>query len=157
MFSGDGLTLRGTAVNFTLGGGTEFVPLVTGTHRSRFIALPGSVINTTVAIQNGDRIVVEIGYRCGAAPATPAAAMRIGAPVGVSDLSSTVQDEHFNLNLRSWIEFGDTLTLYSGAAPTRRHRARWIANAAGLMVPAGGIFGGLVGFRRAASPILRAA
>jgi hypothetical protein len=116
VFSNDGNTLRGTLEAFKNGGGTtELGTTAGGLGQQHMIA---SDIDADVVCQQGDRLVVEIGYGLNGTGTTPLYDMRIGG-------NGT---DHANANNDAtgavpWFEISQNLTFFTpaGVGPPFRH------------------------------------
>lgn len=97
--SGDGTVVRG--VLLPLGSYSTTAEFVNNaTHRNKTIANADSL--SSVTVQNGDRIVVEIGYSNTSAGTSPQASAKWGDTGGTSDLPT---NETQTSNGCGWIEF----------------------------------------------------
>lgn len=100
-----GSSVRGTLLSLNAYATASEFPNST-TLANRFIA-DGDALSS-VSAQDGDRLVVEIGYKNTTSATTPEAAGRWGAVSGNSDLPENQTDTSTNLN--PWIEFSGTVT-----------------------------------------------
>jgi hypothetical protein len=113
VFSGDGLTLRGTAVALDASAlSSEFdsgsISLDGNYENRKFpLAAVSPVTLSSVSASDGDRIVVEIGARAHNVSTDNAIFALALHPDASSDLA---EDETSNPQLRAWVEFSDTFT-----------------------------------------------
>ena len=104
--SSDGTTVRGTLLAETVSANAS---PATGTPTNRFT--PASVAVSSVAMLNGDRIVVEVGFRLNGT--TIQAGLQIGDPSG-TDLPENETTTAVN---NPWVELSMDLAAYSAAMP----------------------------------------
>lgn len=110
--SGDGATLRGTAVTFTTSGGTEWP---TTTAARRYLTLTQNRALTDVAYNAGDRLVVELGYCARNTSSTSfTGTMRFGDPTAGADMGLS---ESGTTDEVPWLEFSQDI-LFAGGAQT---------------------------------------
>lgn len=113
--SRDGATVRGTIWAVQNGGNTaEF--LDTGYRNKRFMtgqALSALGLAANYTIQEGDRLVLEIGYGVAAASATPVATAKWG-----ENSTDLPEDNTQTTDGNGWFEISQTLSLY--VAPSTR-------------------------------------
>lgn len=111
--SADGLTARGTLLAMDTGAlSSEFT--VSSTLQNRKFPRGGAAALTNVAAQNGDWIVVELGFRHHATAGSFSASFRYGEAAG-TDLA---EDETDTDDDAAWLEFSMDIELYEpgGAA-----------------------------------------
>lgn len=126
VLSNDGTTVRGTLIASNAGAlSHEFNTSL----RNISVPLGGSTSPSSVNAQDGDRIVVEIGYRKHEnATTSRTGTLRLGNPSG-TDLA---EDETTTTDNVPWIEFADTLAFQT--IPARQSQT--VAQVAALPVPA---------------------
>lgn len=106
--SGDGGTLRGTLLAMdTAALSSEFAASLT----NRQFPRGGAAALTNVVAQNGDWIVVELGWRHHALPLLKNASFRYGEAAG-SDLA---EDEKSTADNAPWLEFSLDIAMYKPA------------------------------------------
>ena len=104
--SGDGSTLRGTALTFVTTGGTEWP---TTTAARRYLGLTANRALTSTAFQAGDRIVVEIGYSARNTGTTNyTGTLRFGDPTSGADMGDSQTGTADEI---PWVEFSQDLIL----------------------------------------------
>jgi hypothetical protein len=113
--SNDGSTVRGTLIDFDTAALSSEFNISGGTIINRKFPRGGAVSVTSVAAQNGDRIVVEVGHRN---HGTNTGVVRINAGATVSPTTDAPEDETTDDAAGSyagWLEFSQTLTPYDEA------------------------------------------
>lgn len=112
--SADGGTVRGTLLALgNYGTGLE----LTASFQNRIVANAAAL--TPVAVQAGDRLVVEIGYGALVSGVTPQGIATWGAPSGSTDATSGNQTE--GATVVPWIEFShDFDNVFGGVLPVGR-------------------------------------
>lgn len=105
--SGDGLTIRGTLLAVGVAGGNTVELLDTG-FRNRSIAIAAALTSTVV--QDGDYLLIEVGFRSTTAGTTPEAAFLYGE--AGTDLAENETDTTQN---PGWMEFANGLLLADNA------------------------------------------
>jgi hypothetical protein len=121
--SNDGQTLRGTLLGFDTGAlSSEFATSST----NRQFPRGGAVALSSVAAQDGDRIVIEVGYRSHNTVSTSYTGyIEVGAPSSAS--GDLPEDETTTTQLRPWLEFSQTLTLQPAQHRTTLELAQVVA------------------------------
>lgn len=118
--SGDGLVVRGTLIALDTGALASEWNLVSFVNRKfpKAYATGGASV-TSVTAQDGDRLVVEIGYRAhNTTAASRTGTLDFGDPSATGDL---VEDETGTTQLCPWVEFSQNLTFGTGGASPRYH------------------------------------
>ncbi len=105
--SNDGSTTRGTLLAEDAGALSNEFPITTLTNRKFPLNWAGAgTALGSVAAQDGDRLVIEIGARFHVATTSITASFRIGDD---SSLSDAAENETATTNTRSWIELSQDL------------------------------------------------
>ena len=118
--SADGTTVRGSLLAETVS--ANAAP-ATGTRTNRYT--PASTAISAVEMQNGDRIVVEVGFRLNGT--TIQAGLQIGDPSG-TDLPENETGTSVN---NPWVEFSMDFAAYAAAMPVLSASAG-VTNASGV-------------------------
>lgn len=110
--SNDGATVRGTPLALDTGGGGDEWPITTALSKwqPRAAWLDNPVAITSVDYQDGDRIVIEIGYRAHNWSATSYTGTERFGDASGSDLT----DENQSADNNPWCEFSATLSFQAG-------------------------------------------